>query len=578
MVNCIKFIYITIFIILNSYSIYGQINPKNNSKINYTQVMFEYPEIKKALYYIIQIAINSEPKLFEKNIVIEQVDSTAATLINGLKFGTSYQWRYIAFDKEGNIINISNRYFFNILKNNLVDENYNKYRINTKIVDDGLIFLDGSRVAINRAGEPVWFMPNNVIDARDIKMTKSGTITYISNDAFEISIEGDILWKTNQTGLVSGDYSEGEYFHHEFQKLGNGNYLLIGNKFETPKININKKSIVFGTLIEYNRNNDIVWSYNCKNLVSDTDVYFSPNNRKDINFSNYSVKEAYDPLHVNAFYFDEDRDILYISLRLFSRIVKMSKKTGNVLANYGEKFPSGDAKYANNFFRYQHSPILLSDGYLAVFNNNNLANNNDSLFTSSVVIFSQPNEGQDKSEKKWEFLCNFDSLYPPYSLGQGNIFNLKDSSFIVNMGSPGGRIFEVTRNKDVVWDCLAQKYIQENNRWEPSCSYRVSYTSSLYPVYFTLNNSYNSSTISYKKDFHIFFKINNEGSSSDKYAIKYNLNNSCKIINSDEVLPNKSIGINIELQKGNIKNKEITITVSSFVNTEFKKELKFYIE
>ena len=32
------------------------ISPKNNAKLNYTQVMFDYPEIKKAIIYKVQIA------------------------------------------------------------------------------------------------------------------------------------------------------------------------------------------------------------------------------------------------------------------------------------------------------------------------------------------------------------------------------------------------------------------------------------------------------------------------------------------------------------------------------------------
>jgi len=578
----LKTIYISIIIIISyNYNACGQVYPRDHSKINYTQVMFEYPEIKKALYYIVQIAINSEPKLFEKNIVIEQVDSTTATLINGLKFGTSYQWRYIAFNKEGNIINISDRYFFNILKNNLVDENYNSYRINTKIVDDGLIFLDISRVAINRSGEPVWFLPNKSKEIWDIKMTKSGTITFLSkvydgsffDDGIEVSINGETIWKTPHSGIVSGDSIE--HFHHDFKKLNNGNYMIIGNKFVKPKNKLNVDFIAFGTIIEYDSNHNVVWSWDSQNAFSDTDIYY-PTTICDNFYSNVYNYTIYDPAHINAFYLDEKEDMLYVSARFMSRIIKIEKKTGKIVANFGEKWSSGEAKYANDFFYYQHSSILLPDGNIAVFNNNNVSDTG--VFISSVVVFSQPNAKSNISEKIWEFSCDFDSLYAANSLRFGNIIYMNNSNFLVNMGRPVSRIFEVTQDKKIVWDCYAEKYSNEKNQWVNSNCYRASYTKSLYPIYFTLNNSIEQNKNLFKKNKHVSFKINNEGSEPDKYTIKYNLDKSCKITSSDEVLPNKSININIELQKENIKNNQVTITVSSFANPEFKKEIKFYVE
>jgi len=567
-----------LFFIINNLT--GQIFPPNYAELNYTQVMFNYPEIKGASYYLVQIASRQEVTVFDKNIVVQQYDSTTATLIKGLEFGKLYQWRYLAFDKDKEIIYTSDIHIFDIKKCNLVNKNYYHTKINNKnVVDDGLIFLDGSRVAINRAGDPVWFMPNNVIDAWDIKMTKSGTITFLSKSGeeyfsgVEISINGEILWETPKSGRISGDSIE--YFHHDFKKMSNGNYMVLGNKLVTPKININADRIWFGTVIEYNPQKKVVWSWDSQQYFPDREIY-DYSKMDETKFKNIFNRQTYDPAHLNSFYLDEKNDIIYLSFKYISRIIKLKRSTGKVLASYGESIQSEGT--ANGFFQYMHTPILLPDSNIALFSNNNFSEMSNSFKPASVVVFSQPNKYSNVSKKIWEFSCDFDKLYPSYSIRAGNIIFMDNSDFLVNMGDPVSRIFEVNHNKKIVWDCYTEKFSEDSNKWGPSCNYRVSFTKSLYPIYFTLNNSYNLDTIYHAKNFHIEFKINNEGSNQDLYIVKYKLSNSLyNTIQTDIVLPGNTTSIDINFKDEKIKNQNINISVSSIAKPEFKRELNFYI-
>jgi hypothetical protein len=270
---------------------------------------------------------------------------------------------------------------------------------------------------------------------------------------------------------------------------------------------------------------------------------------------------------------------LYVSVKNLSRIIKVDRKTGKLLASYGEKYPSGQAKFANGFFNYMHAPSLLPDGNILVFNNNNHEKSLKSRKASSVVVFSEPKSEKDNSEKIWEFSCKFDSLYDPYSVRTGNAIYLNNNDVLVNMGDPVSRIFEVTRNKKIVWDCYSEKYSEEKKCWLPSCNFKISYAGSLYPVYFTTSDYFNPDTLKFKNNLKYNFKINNEGSDPDRYIVKYYLNSALiKTYCTDFVLPGKSTNAEIIFKKENINHKKVNISVYSFADPGFKRELNFYID
>jgi hypothetical protein len=334
----------------------------------------------------------------------------------------------------------------------------------------------------------------------------------------------------------------------------------------------------FGTLIEYDSEGKICWSWNSEKYFPDIDIYYSLENDE-----NFIVDPAhhriYDPSHINGFYLDEYNDILYISVKNMSRIIKLDRKTGKILACYGAKYPSGQAIYANGFFQYLHAPILLPDGNIMVFNNNNLEKSSKPINTSSVVIFSQPKSERDSSKKIWEFLCNFDSLYKSYSFRTGNSIFLENSDIIVNMGDPVSRIFQVTKDKKIVWDCYTEKFSIEKETWISSCNFTVFYSKSLYPVYFTVTNSFNPDTLKYQKNLKFEFILHNKGSSSDRYIVKYFVNNTIfKTYFTDEILPDRSNKIGIDFKKENISHQKINISINSISNPHFIRDIHFYVD
>jgi hypothetical protein len=291
------------------------------------------------------------------------------------------------------------------------------------------------------------------------------------------------------------------------------------------------------------------------------------------------MTRIFDAGHCNGFYFDEKNNIIYVAVRDLSRIIKVDRSTGDILANYGEKFPSGEAKYANGFFKYMHSPKLLPGGDILVFNNNMSGDKSPKKTVASVVIFTQPKSKNDTCHKKWEFKCDFDKLYNSFSYGSGNVDYFDNQDILVNMGDPVSRIFEVTPDKKVIWDCYPEMYTTFYSTWVPAFNYRVSYTRSLYPVYFTLTNSFNMDTIHFKKNLHLTFNVNNEGSRPDSYLIKYFINDKeLKTLETENILPNSSEPVDFNFKNIDIENKKLLIIVNSKSNKKLVRKLNFYID
>jgi len=472
-----------------------QIVPANRSYLNYTQVMFEYPEIKKASYYVLQLAEYTPISNFDLSIFKEQIDSTTATLITGLQFGKRYQWRYIAYNDEKKIIYKSNIFYFEVLFNKYVDKSKYRAKVTTNNQKQGYIFLDENRIAIDRKGSPVWFLPANYKNIQNIRMTNSGTITFMANQegkyfsCYEVNLDGKILWESPKNGKISGDNTE--YFHNDFQKLKNGNYLTIGYKFVNPKISIDAQKIAFSTLIEYDKNKNIVWSWISGDYFKDIDTYFNPNNNKKHIWSVDTVS-IYEPFYINSFLVDEEQDLIYANIKSNSSIVKIQKSTGKVLCNYGNKFVSVGNNYANVLFTNPSNFVLLKNKNIAIYHKNynlNIDTNITKKFISSnIVVISQPQNEKDSVNKVWEYKSDIDSITYDPLYKSGNIVLLKNSNFLLNTGELTNRIFEITSEKEIEWDCFTEKYSEDNKAFTPLLINTISYTESLYPVYFTIKN------------------------------------------------------------------------------------------
>lgn len=521
-----------------------QLVPADGAVITMTSILLEVPEVVGANLYAYHIQASN-------GTTIERSDDNHVLHVDGLSFGESYTWKVDALDEKGAVVHTYSQ-SFRIATSSLVDPEQNRFPVfyyEGKKKTNGLLLLDYNRVAINSDGIPVWFMPElERIEGRrlrDVKLTSRGTITYL--DIFnceEMSLDGTSIWNTPSTGAFSGDTSD--YYHHEFTRLSNGNYMVLAKQYVSSDLVINGKQIEklpLSIIIEYSPKGEVIWSWSSNRYVKDSDILQVG---QKVGMGNTFG-------HMNSFYFDEPTGILYAGFRDLNCILAIEKESGNVIQSYGDKIPSDTSTQAIGFFRKQHAPIPVAGGRLLLFNNN------DRKKPSSVQIISEVTPKNPNSEILWEFTCDFDTLRPAESPRMGNALPLEDEHVLVNMGK-AARIFEVNPEKQVIWQCLPEKWNENTQAWQPQPNYRVFHTSSLYPYYHTISLR--------EKKIH----ISNEGSENDRYTIqayyKPRKRKKSKLINF-EMESGKSIDFElVKLFNRKLRSKTVFVEVRSVNNPD----------
>ncbi len=482
-------ILLSLFLLVTPCLSYSQIFPAEGSSLNYRIAGFAFPTIPKSDAYRIDIAQGRHIIIdsFEKNIIKHVETSTNKEIIELPAFGKQYTWR-ITYKDNKKVLKNSSLYHFSTLMNDRIDTAKFRLRIlhAAEQHKDDYVSEDGGGVLYDMKGRPVWFIPDtNGMGGyvADLKFTKNGTITFIYKTAFEINYDGTILWKGPNNGSINGD-TAGEYYHHEFTRLSNNHYLILGTQLimcktvtlkdtsyvltslDRSKLTDGYKPGRFGTIIEYDETGKVVWSWKFTDHLAGSDF--------DYYESRIDSGKRYDP-HDNAFYFDEKNKIIYLGYRNLNRIMKIEYPSGKILNNYGENFKPGTQSTGKGLFCNQHSIGMTEEGYLYVFNNNS-CQLRDSM--PSIVILKEPVSKDDDFKKIWEYTCTMDTIdfpagYPKIFGNGGNAIELSDHSFFVDMGSIYSREFIVNRAKKVLWAALPERYIETDGKWTALKNYRA---------------------------------------------------------------------------------------------------------
>jgi hypothetical protein len=468
-----------LFFIL-SISARSQLMPKEGAQLNYRLIGFSFPEAEKTGNYILEIAKGDQtnPESFKKHLITTISTTTNRAIVEVPSFGQDYTWRYVSANKEAGSLH---HFKTNMAPN--VDTAKMRLRIikEAEKYKDAYLFTDGNMVLYDMAGHPLWYLPNvegliaEGSDIRDIKISPFFTITFINGTlAYEINYNGDILWKGPMIGKVNKDKEE--YFHHEMTRLSNGHYMILGNEFAQPKVmeeddddNIGKpgfkpiRMVHFGTVIEYDHEGNVVWSWKSSKFLKDKLLYYPtiPNTPNE------------NAPHENAFYFNEKTKMLYVSFRNISQVIKVKYPEGNIVATYGNILKPGDEK--NSIFCEQHSCKITSRGYLTIFNNNICGWPQSK---PKLEMFSEPENKSNELKKIWEYEAGpeVSSALVPGGVNKtsgGNLVELPDQSFFASMCSPFANIFIVDRDKQIRWNALPEKRSADGKSWVPAGQYRA---------------------------------------------------------------------------------------------------------
>jgi|GEM_PF-2859083 len=492
--------------------------PADGAYLNQTQVMFQIEDMPGATHFSIKV-YNTYAADSSKNMLTFYTNSLAKLVSQGLEFGNSYTWYYEAF-KGSKSIFVSQKFHFNILTSYVVDTNLFRYSVtkyDTAKASNNLVFLDNHGVLINKIGKPVWYMPtdeNNqktALNYRNMRYTKDGTITYFKDEkCYEVDIQGNVLWTAPDDGKVSGN--EREFYHHDFFKTNADTYICLGYYYElTPNIYNNAVmcKVRYNTIIEYNKSKAIIWKWNEKNFV-DKSLIFTGTGSND--------KETAGT-HLNSVFYDSTDNSFLLSFRNTSTLMKIDKLTGKIVYQIGKSFSKkrgSDGIKSSQAFSAQHTATITSDGNILFYNNNTNDRAEGKIIQPHISILSQPLNG-NSANLIWDYECTSDSFPNGLRGKEGSALELPNKNILVAAGG-ANRSFEITRNKEMVWECFTYAYKTDEEKWVAANSYRNNFVTSLYPTHATIRNILGNNALNINKEKTIL-QIHNDGTE----AINFNI-------------------------------------------------------
>ncbi len=474
------FYFIVLFALILPLSLKSQIYPADGSKLHFRLIGFRFADAVAATSYRLEIAegnINNEDSF--NNKIVKTIECNSDSVIAEVpSFGSQYTWRCVY--KSGKVaFTKSALHHFSTLINSQINTGQFHFTVTdtSKKYKDYYIFLDDNKAIYDMKGNPVWFMPDIdgiKVTPRDLKLSPASTITFLFDPLYEISYYGDVLWKSPENATVSDSYSES--FNHEFTRLANGHYMVLGQDSGIVRITNDQadarskdevKKMQCGTVIEYDENGHIAWSWK-------SSKYFSENG---IRYNRFSIPGELSDAHINSFFFDEKSFNLYVGFKNISRIIKVKYPEGKVLNDYGDnnKLPAADNAIAS--FSGQHACRHSDNGYLYLYNNNF-----DSQAPSfpRILVATEPGTKSGKLKKIWEYDCAIPGInindrgINDFRTG-GNVIELPDQSMFVCMSSTiYTRLFIVNRDKETLWSARLEKWNETDKKWVGAFQYRAS--------------------------------------------------------------------------------------------------------
>ena len=276
----------------------------------------------------------------------------------------------------------------------------------------------------------------------------------------EIDWDGKVVWEHKI-------YDDKHLSHHAFDRMPNGNTLIVAWEYKTYEEAI-KKGRIEGTLPK--PGTDTGYKPNYDGLWADYVVEVDPQGKEvwswhswdhigtgkdqfDINYR-LPIKNYYgdsDWMHINSVRYNPKTDQVLMSLRNFGEVIIVEhNKAGKVVWRFGNPTTHGEGV----------RPGFCDDGSQILFGNHDatwIGNDKVALFDNG---WQRPQANRSralivdiKTQKiEWEYAAkNLNSFYSAY---QGSTQILPNGNVLIT-STATGHIFEVTKNKELVWEYVS---------------------------------------------------------------------------------------------------------------------------
>lgn len=556
--------------------------PKEKSVLHSGTVYFEENTSEKKGVYKLKVFASSA-KVKSDSAFISKECLLPSYSCSGFNWGATYFWRVDVINKKGAVIQVGTLHSFS-----LVEEFSSPYFDSTKIDvltnkpnlhANGYLVIDYLRGIFDRQGKLVWKLPNidGLIDAsaevRDLKFTKNNTITLFTNSRpIEIDLHGNVVWSLPSPFVFMGDTVA---FHHDFEKTNHDTYLLVANHKAMRKITgidveeFKRSQRIYeerngelftpidvAIILEIDLQGNVVWWWDSNLFLDDIDL----NSRKRPD----GLPQM--QTHANAVDINAENTKVFVGFRDISRVLVIDKKTKLVDISYGEKYPSGKAKWGNGLFKQQHDAKPTARNSFFIFNNNGPKGN----FGISSIIELTADSTKASDPVMWSFNLDFDTLTKGRSGSGGNVNELPNGNIFLCAGQLN-RIFEVTRQKEIVWDAFVYALQKSDNKWHAMPNYRASWVEEVrsHQLFTTISQKKKSKSGQLQVQLSVF----NPLAPNDDYEISAQNASTGELLICEQILITSQIGLckKLTLQIGEAKS--ISLLVRSKSNPQIVKKV-----
>ncbi len=283
-------------------------------------------------------------------------------------------------------------------------------------------------MVLNTQGEVICY--RSIPIGNDFKLQSNGIITAWNGTKWLLlNNELNILDSVSCLNGIETD-------NHDFLILPNGHYLLIGKQVEIqdlssknyfnqlhPIAGSKRAKVKYDVIQELDHNKKLVYQWHSKEhfKLEDADRFY------------LTDTATVDVTHFNSI--DEDKDgNLLISARFYNEVLKVNKKTGQIMWRMGGKYNTVKLLNDKQPFLGQHDARFTGPNRFSLFDNGHTY---DSLRHNTRALEYEINDSLKTATLVW----SYSNPKTVYSQAAGGVQKTKDGFTLVNYGkvSPGGQ-------------------------------------------------------------------------------------------------------------------------------------------
>jgi len=287
------------------------------------------------------------------------------------------------------------------------------------------LYTEGHMAAVDREGQIVWeYVTYEFGPITEVQPLPDGTIATGQNQYLvQIDLDGSEVYRWTETSAK-----------HDIDRLPDGRWaFLFFDPFETEP---GYTMLGDGVILTDPSGQNVQWQWRARDHIPLTDV-----NEKDLQDQEMGL--GHDWTHGNAIEVDDAGDKVLVNIRNLNRIYRIDVATSETDWIMGD---GGD--FGAGLWDHCHDPHFLDDHHVLIFDNG----------LRRKPEFSRVIEVEFDAEAKsadivWEYRETPD-FYSP-ALGSAR---LQENGHIFITDGINGRLLEVTRDHEKVWELLIQKH------------------------------------------------------------------------------------------------------------------------